>query len=83
MPTSERLRGKLSAVIPRHEWRKLLMQRFFVERTFEEPCTTTGQRQFQGATPGGISIEIFLAKMMFGRYTAFTASSDMSMSGAL
>jgi hypothetical protein len=83
MPTSERLRGKLSAVIPRHEWRKLLMQWFFAERTFQEPCTTTGQWQFRGATPGGISIEIFLAKMMFGRYTAFTASSDMSMSGAL
>jgi len=40
MPTGERVRYTLSAVIPRNDWREPLTQRFFVEPTFQEPCTT-------------------------------------------
>ena len=36
----ERLRYTLSAVIPRNDWREPLTQRSFVERTYQEPCTT-------------------------------------------
>ena len=40
MPTGERVRYTLSAVIPRNDWREPLTQRSFVERTYQEPCTT-------------------------------------------
>jgi hypothetical protein len=40
MPTGERVRYTLIAVIPRHDWREPLTQRSFVEPTFQEPCTT-------------------------------------------
>jgi hypothetical protein len=43
MPTGERVRYTLSAVIPRNEWREPLTQRFFVEPTFQEPCTNISQ----------------------------------------
>ncbi len=86
MPTGERVRYTLSAVIPRNDWREPLTQRSFVEPTFQEPCTTIdGLSPIAVAREGsrlaaaisgddlrlGTSIEIFLAKMVPLRYIAF------------
>jgi hypothetical protein len=87
MPTGEHVRYTLSGVIPRNDWREPLAQRSFVKRTYQEPCTTIDElspiavaregrdwlRQFSGDDVRlGTSIEIFLAKIIFGRYIAFT-----------
>ena len=88
MPTAEHVRYTLSGVIPRNDWRELLTQRSFVEWTYQEPCTTIDglspiavareESRLTAAISGddlrlGTSIEIFLAKIICGRYIAFTS----------
>ena len=88
MPMGEHVRYTLSAVIQRNDWRELLTQRSFVEWTYQEPCTTNGGlspiavasegSRLTAAISGddlrlGTSIEIFLAKIICGRYIAFTS----------
>ena len=88
MPTGEHVRYKLSGVIPRNDWREPLTQRSFVEWTYQEPCTTIDglspiavAREGSGLAAAisgddlrlGTSIEIFLAKIICGRYIAFTS----------
>ena len=87
MPMGEHVRYTLSAVIQRNDWRQLLTQRSFVEWTYQEPCTTIDGlspialareggdwlRQFRDDLRLGTSIEIFLAKIICGRYIGFTS----------
>jgi hypothetical protein len=87
MPTGGHVRYKLSGAIPRNDWREPLTQRSFVEWTYQEPCTTLdGLSPIAVAREGsrlaaaisgdelrlGTSIEIFLAKIVCGRYIDFT-----------
>ena len=65
MPTGERVRYTLSAVIPRNDWREPLTQRSFVERTYQQAISGT---DFRLST----AIEIFLAKIVALRYIGFT-----------
>jgi hypothetical protein len=82
------VRYTLSAVIPHNDWQEPLTQRSFVEWTYQEPCTTIdGLSPIAVAREGsrlaaviseddlrlGTSIEIFLAKIICGRYIAFTS----------
>ena len=41
MPTGERVRYTLSAVIPRNDWREPLTQGSFVERTYQQAISGT------------------------------------------
>src|SRR5882762_7507850 len=89
MPTGERVRYMLSAVIPRNDWREPLTQRSFVEWTYQEPCTTIdglspiavareGSRLAAALSGNDLrkvsSIEIILAKIVCLRYIAFIFS---------
>ena len=88
MPMGEHVRYTLSAVIQRNDWRQLLTQRSFVEWTYQELCTTIDglspiavAREGSGLAAAisgddlrlGTSIEIFLAKIICGRYIGFTS----------
>ena len=65
MPTTKRLRGKLSAVIPRDEWRELLVQRFFRPTDFPRTVDNKWAAAIsQNDLRKVASIEIFLAKIV-------------------
>ena len=64
MPTGERVRYTLSALIPRADWREPLTQGSFVERTYQQAISGS---DFRLST----AIEIFLAKIVCFRYIAF------------
>jgi len=74
--------GKLSAVIPRHEWRAPLTQRPLVERTFRDRATNISQI-FRKKDRGEHSVRTMVANAMRVNPTRITNDAALKMQSSV